>query len=339
MLSDLIKKLPKAELHVHLEGCLEPDQVLTFAKRNNVEIEHNSVEDIQKANAFDGLDQFLSVMAKNSATIKTEQDVYDIAFGYLRRAAEDNIVHAEMACSPQGPAQRGVPYEAVLEGIVGAFRDAKAAFGITGGPILACLRHRPADEAHDMLQKFGPKYRDDIIAIGLHGAENGFPPAPFEKCFALGRSFGWKAVAHAGEEGPPDYIWQALDVLKVDRIDHGVGCSVDEKLVDHLRDKGTPLTVCPLSNIHLKVFDSLEEHNFRELLDAGLNVSLHTDDPSYFDGYLSNHYQILLDNDLLDAETLQVVQKNAFASSFMIPERKAALMAESDRLIEEAMAG
>ena len=338
MNSELLQRLPKTELHVHLEGCLEPEQVLEFAERNKIRLEYQSVEEIREANSFDGLAQFVSVMSRNSATIQTERDIYEIAYGYLKRASEDNIVHAEMAFSPQGPAQRGVPYEAVFDGLISAFSDAKSDFGITGGPILACLRHRPAAEAYYMLRTYGPKYRDDILAVGLHGAEKGFPPEPFKECFVLGRSFGWKAVAHAGEEGPVDYIWQAIDILRVDRIDHGVGCAVDPELVRRLEQDNTPLTVCPLSNIHLKVFPTLKDHNFRDLMKKGLNVSLHTDDPSYFNGYLSNHYQILAEEGLLDIEHLRQAQRNAFASAFMEPERQMAFSRMSDSVINAFVA-
>ena len=336
MHDDLYQRIPKAELHVHLEGCLEPEQVLTFARRNAIALAQTTVEDIRRLNRFDGLSQFLAIMAMNSASIRTEADIYDIAFGYLSRAYQENIVHAEMAFSPQGPAQRGVPHEAVFEGLIAAFRDAKEAYGITGGPILACLRHRPSDEALDMLRTYGPKYRDDILAIGLHGAEDGFPPAMFEDCFELGRSFGWHAVAHAGEEGPSEYIWQAIDTLQVDRIDHGVGCLDDLALVERLRNDRTPMTVCPLSNVHLKVFKSLEEHNFHQLLAAGLNISLHTDDPAYFNGYLSEHYRLLSRAGLLDMDTLRTVQRNAFASAFMDPTKMEAMTRQSDELITAA---
>lgn len=333
MTQDFLLALPKTELHVHLEGCLEPHQALAFAQRNGIDFKHRTVEEIVEANRFSGLAEFVAVMQQNSMTICTEQDIYDVAFGYLRSAHEDNIVHAELAFSPQGAAQRGVPYEAVFDGVIAAYRDARRDFGMTGGPILACLRHRPPEEALHMLNTYGPNYRDDILAIGLHGAENGFAPAPFKVCFELARSFGWHAVAHAGEEGPVDYIHQALRELRVERIDHGVGCEADKNLVGELAERGIPLTVCPLSNIHLKVFDSLENHNFLRLLDKGLNVSLHTDDPSYFDGYLSNHYRLLMERRLLDFDTLAAVQENAFRSAFMPQEVKARYIAQSNQII------
>ena len=287
-----------------------------------------------EANRFSGLAEFVAVMQQNSMTICTERDVYELAFGYLRRAHEDNIVHAELAFSPQGSAQRGVPYEAAFDGVVAAFGDARREFGITGGPILACLRHRPPEEALHMLNTYGPKYRDDIISVGLHGAENGFPPAPFKACFELARSFGWHAVAHAGEEGPVDYIRQAVWELNVDRIDHGVGCEADESLMDELVKRDMPLTVCPLSNVHLKVFDGLERHNFPRLLERGLNVSLHTDDPSYFDSHLSNHYRILMERGLLDLDGLATVQENAFRSAFMPQDTKRRFIDQSHRAID-----
>lgn len=335
MTHDFLLTLPKTELHVHLEGCLEPHQALAFAQRNGIDFKHRTVDQIVEANRFSGLAEFVAVMQQNSMTICTEQDVYDVAFGYLRRAHEDNTVHAELAFSPQGSAQRGVPYEAVFNGVIAAYHDAHRDFGMTGGPILACLRHRPSEEALHMLNTYGPKYRDDIISVGLHGAENGFAPAPFKACFELARSFGWQAVAHAGEEGPVDYIHQALWELGVDRIDHGVGCEVDESLVSELAERGMPLTVCPLSNIHLKVFDTLEHHNFPRLLKKGLNVSLHTDDPSYFDGHLSNHYRILMEQGLLDLDMLARVQENAFRSAFMPADTKERFIDQSNRTIDE----
>ncbi|SEB49582.1 adenosine deaminase [Nitratireductor aquibiodomus] len=334
MNADIFKEIPKTELHVHLEGCLEPEQVIRFSARNNVKLEQETLERLRTEYTFDGLNDFVSVMGRNSATIQTEEDIYEIAFGYLKRAAEDNIVHAEMAFSPQGPAQRGVPYEAAFNGIISAFKDAYRDFGITGGPILACLRHRPVGEALAMLKKYARTYRDDVLAIGLHGAELGYPPGLFEECFAYARTMGWKAVAHAGEEGPADYIWQAIDILQVDRIDHGVQCEVDDRLVERLAETATPLTVCPLSNIHLKVFRELAEHNFLRLLDRGLNVSIHTDDPAYFNGYLSEHYRILHEAGVLDEATLALVQRNAFRSAFMDRERSSQLINASDQMSE-----
>lgn len=332
MNADIFKQIPKTELHVHLEGCLEPEQVVRFASRNNVRLERETLDRLRTGYTFDGLNDFVSVMARNSATIQTEEDIYEIAFGYLKRAAEDNIVHAEMAFSPQGPAQRGVPYEAAFNGIISAFKDAHRSFGMTGGPILACLRHRPVGEALAMLEKYARTYRDDVLAIGLHGAEIGYPPGLFEECFAYARTMGWKAVAHAGEEGPADYIWQAIDILQVDRIDHGVQCEFDDRLIERLVETATPLTVCPLSNIHLKVFRELAEHNFLRLLDRGLNVSIHTDDPAYFNGYLSEHYRILHEAGILDGATLALVQRNAFRSAFMDRERSSQLINASDQI-------
>lgn len=339
LLNGLIDKLPKAELHVHLEGCLEPELVLEFADRNGLDLGYENSDELRKANRFTNLLEFLDVMQRNSATICTARDVYDLASFYLRRAHENNIVHAEMACSPQGPALRGVPYEAVLDGIVAAFRDARSNLGITGGPILACLRHRPPEEGLAMIERYGRKYRDDIIAIGLHGAERGNPPSLYERSFSLAREYGWKAVAHAGEDGPPDYIRQAIDILRVDRIDHGVLCESDRDLVTELRDRNIGLTVCPMSNVALGLFASVDRHNLRRLLRKGLNVSLHTDDPAYFGGYLNSHYKTVIERQHLSVHDLKQLQINSFASACMPEDMRAKYIAKNINLLNDVSKG
>ncbi|MBO6716571.1 MAG: adenosine deaminase [Rhizobiaceae bacterium] len=318
-----IENLPKAELHVHLEGCLEPEMALAFARRNKIDFPHLTVEEIRKTYKFRDLPDFVRIMQMNSVTLVTELDFYELAYGYLKRAHEDNVVHAEMAMSPQGPMSRGVPYERVVESVIAAFEDARNDFGITGGVVLACLRQVDPEDGLRMLARLSP-YRDKILALGLHGPEAGFPPAPFERHFAIARDMGWRTVAHAGEEGPPEYILQALDILKVDRIDHGVACSQNTNLMERLCEEQVPLTVCPISNVLLKVFPSLEEHNLPELLTTGLNVSLHSDDPAYFDGYLNQHLATLIEAGLLSPDELGQVCMNSFRSSFLDEQTKQA---------------
>jgi adenosine deaminase len=321
-----VSGLPTAELHVHLEGCLEPEMALAFARRNGVAYPFGSVDEIVAGRRFEGLADFVRVMQTHSVTLVREADFYELTLGYLSRARQENILHAEMAMSPQGARARGLHYETMLEPVIAAFEDARRDLGITGGPIVACLRHFDPDDGFAMMRALKP-YRDRILALGLHGPEAGYPPAPFARHFDAARDWGWRTVAHAGEEGPPEYIRQALDLLKVDRIDHGVACQRDDGLVRRLAEEAVPLTVCPHSNVSLGIFPSLKAHNLPALLSAGLNVSVHSDDPAYFGGYLGRHMDDLVRGGLVTIEDARRMCGNAIRSSFADRERKDALVA------------
>lgn len=320
-----IAELPKVELHVHLEGCLEPEMALRFARRNGADFPYYSVDEVREASQFNDLPSFVKAIAANTKTLKTVDDHYELARTYLERIQGENVVHVELAMSPQGIMMRGLEVAPCIQAIASAFQEARKDFGLTGGIIAGIMRHRPPEEALDMLSLLR-SCADDILAIGLHGAESGYEPALFERHFELARSEGWHCVAHAGEDGPASYIWQALDVLKAERIDHGVRADEDPELVRRLAQEQIPLTVCPVSNVYLNVVPKLEDHNIAQLLRGGLAVSLHSDDPAFFGGYLSDHFeQTALSLDLSFAEIAQL-NRNAISAAFVDAHRKQQLM-------------
>lgn len=333
-LDALIRQLPKAELHLHIEGTLEPELMMALAKRNDLELPYGSVEEIRDAYDFSDLQSFLDLYHIGTQVLKTEQDFYDMTWAYLTRVNRDNVKHVELFTDTQTHTDRGIATQTVIDGIDRALRDGEQQLGITGVQILCFLRHLSEDQAQEALDAALP-FKDKIRAIGLASSELGHPPSKFERVFARARSEGFTTVAHAGEEGPPDYIWEALDALKVVRIDHGVRCLEDPKLVARLREEQIPLTVCPLSNIALCVFDSMEQHNFRELLKAGLCVTINSDDPAYFGGYMNDNYlatQKALD---LSASELISVTRNAFSAAFMPSDARDRHLAELDLLERE----
>jgi adenosine deaminase len=331
----LIDRLPKAELHIHVEGSIEPDMVLALAERNGLDFPHKSKAGLLATYEFANLAGFSAVYASNSCALRTERDFYDLTYSYMRRVREDNVIHAEIAFAPQGASHRNVAPEIALEGVLAAMDDAKAAFGMTGGVIIGCQRHRGAEAGLNMLRRMKP-YRDRIMALGLASLEVGHPPRLFLRVFEEARDLGWKTVAHAGEEGPPEYIWEALDILKVDRIDHGVRCEEDPRLVRRLAEEQVPLTVCPLSNIYLKVFPALREHNIARLLRAGLLVTVNSDDPPYFGGYVNANYAAC--RDVLDLSDEEIIQlgRNSFIASFLPEEQKCNYLARIDRIVGAA---
>lgn len=319
----LIESLPKAELHVHLEGTLEPESMLTFAERNRISIPYDDVDDIRRAYEFEDLSSFLDVYYAGMSVLATEQDFYDLTWSYLTRAAMENIVHVEPFFDPQAHLSRGVPFGVVLAGILLALQDAEADFGITYRLIMCFLRDQPADEALHVLET-ARLYGHRISGVGLDSAEAGFPPGPFASVFAQAASLGLHRVAHAGEEGPASYITDALDLLGAERIDHGVRCLEDPVLVDRLVREQVPLTVCPLSNVKLRVFDSLAEHPLRRMLEAGLLVTVNSDDPAYFGGYLCENYRAMHASGGLTREDVITLAKNSFRASFLPDEEKLA---------------
>lgn len=289
-----LKALPKAELHLHLEGALEPELMFALARRNGIELPWSDVDVLRQAYSFNNLQEFLDLYYQGANVLRTEQDFYDLTWAYLQKCQAQGVVHVEPFYDPQTHTERGIPFEAAINGISGAMRDGREQLGITGGLILSFLRHLSEDDAFRTLEQAMP-FRDQFFAVGLDSAEQGHPPSKFERVFAKARSEGFLAVAHAGEEGPPEYIWQALDLLKVNRIDHGVRAAEDPKLLDRLADEQIPLTVCPLSNIKLRVFQDMTHHNILDLLEQGLKVTVNSDDPSYFDGYVLENFVALRD--------------------------------------------
>ena len=289
-----LKALPKAELHLHLEGALEPELMFALARRNGIELPWSDVDVLRQAYSFNNLQEFLDLYYQGANVLRTEQDFYDLTWAYLQKCQAQGVVHVEPFYDPQTHTERGIPFEAAINGISGAMRDGREQLGITGGLILSFLRHLSEDDAFRTLEQAMP-FRDQFFAVGLDSAEQGHPPSKFERVFAKARSEGFLAVAHAGEEGPPEYIWQALDLLKVNRIDHGVRAAEYPKLLDRLADEQIPLTVCPLSNIKLRVFQDMTHHNILDLLEQGLQVTVNSDDPSYFDGYVLENFVALRD--------------------------------------------
>lgn len=320
-----LEKLPKAELHIHIEGSIEPEMMLAIGRRNNVPLPFPDVEAVRAAYRFQNLQSFLDIYYQSAQVLQTEQDFYDITWAYLQRCHEQNVLHVEPFFDPQTHTDRGIPFRSVISGIVRALKDGRANLGISSHLIMCFLRHLSPDDAMKTLEQALP-FKEDIIAVGLDSSESGYPPVLFQKVFERALDNGWLTVAHAGEEGPPEYIRQALDLLKVKRIDHGVRCAEDHALVERLKMEQIPLTVCPLSNIKLRVFDRMENHNILALLDQGLNVTVNSDDPAYFGGYMNENY-IALHNDLqMDRRQAVQLAKNSFEASFAGSERKKYLL-------------
>jgi len=312
----LLRTMPKAELHLHIEGSLEPELIFRLAQRNGVALPYRDVEALRAAYAFSDLQSFLDIYYAGASVLLTEQDFFDMAWAYFERAAADNVVHAEVFFDPQTHTERGVPMETVIVGLEHACRRAHAEFGLSAKLILCFLRHLSEESAFATLQQALP-YRHHFVGVGLDSSERGHPPEKFARVFARCRELGLHVVAHAGEEGPPAYIESALDVLKVERIDHGVRCVESPALVQRLAASRMPLTVCPLSNVKLCVFESLAEHNLKALLDAGLCVTVNSDDPAYFGGYVNDNFlQTFAALPTLTARDAWQLAANSFEASF-----------------------
>lgn len=333
-LKSLIHALPKAELHLHIEGTFDPELMFEIARRNNVSLPYGSVDEIRAAYDFENLQSFLDLYYAGAAVLQTRRDFYDLTWAYLEKMGNENVRHVEIFFDPQTHTDRGVDFAEVIEGIDGALGDARAKLGITSKLILCFLRHLSEEAAFDTLEQALP-YRDRIAAVGLDSAELGNPPARFENVFKACREEGFPAVAHAGEEGPPEYIWEALDLLQARRIDHGVQCTKDPRLVERLRDEQVPLTVCPLSNVKLRVFDRLEDHNLKELMNAGLHVMINSDDPAYFGGYLEQNYADTAAALGLGRDDIVQLAKSSFTASFLSEDEKRGHLAEVDRVARE----
>ena len=289
---DWLNALPKAELHMHLEGSLEPELMFQLAQRNRIQLPWDNVETLRSAYAFNNLQEFLDIYYQGANVLQTEQDFYDLTWAYLKKCEEQNVLHVEPFFDPQTHTERGIPMEVAITGISEALADARDMLGISSGLILSFLRHLSEEDAFATLQQAMP-FRDLFFAVGLDSSEMGHPPSKFTQVFAKARAEGLLAVAHAGEEGPPEYVWQALDLLKVSRIDHGVRAWEDPRLVARLIEEQIPLTVCPLSNTKLRVYQDMSEHPILEMLEQGVMVTVNSDDPAYFGGYLTENFQAL----------------------------------------------
>ena len=329
-LTDLLERLPKAELHVHIEGTLEPELMLRLAERNRVPLRFATVEEVRAAYRFEDLQSFLDLYYQGSRVLLEEEDFHDLTLAYLRRARRDNVVHAEIFFDPQSHTRRGVRFEAVIDGIRGALETGESEIGITSRLILCFLRDLSAEDAMETLERALP-YREAVCGVGLDSAEVGHPPSKFAAVFERAREEGFLTVAHAGEEGPPEYIWEALDLLHARRIDHGVRCLEDERLVARLRLEQTPLTVCPLSNVKLRVFDRIEDHSIGRLVDAGLCVTVNSDDPAYFGGYINDNFRAIRDAHGIDDEQILRLVRNSFTASFLGEKEVTAHLAALDR--------
>ena len=320
-LLEFIKKSPKAELHLHIEGTLEPEQMLELAKRNNIQVPFVNVNEVKSAYNFSNLESFLKIFYQGSKVLIKEQDFFDLTWAYALKCKENNVVHTEIFFDPQTHVNRGINFDTVINGIYKALQKANKEFDLTSKIIMCFLRHLDEASGFKMLDQ-ALLHKDKIVGVGIDSSELGNPPRKFEKLFKKAIEKGFLPVAHAGEEGPPEYIWEALNLLKVKRIDHGVQCLKDEKLVQKLRDSQIPLTVCPLSNIKLRVFNNLEEHNLKKMLDKGLMVMVNSDDPAYFGGYINKNLiecQTALNLSGKDVKALII---NSFKSSFLEEEKK-----------------
>lgn len=330
MTSDLapfIAGLPKAELHLHIEGSLEPELMFELAQRNNIAIPYASVEAVRAAYSFSNLQDFLDIYYAGADVLRTEQDFHDLALAYFRRATADNVRHAEIFFDPQTHTDRGIPFQVVADGLMSGMATAKADLNVSAGLILCFLRHLDEDAAFATLKAAEP-WLGRIVGVGLDSSEVGHPPSKFQRVFEAAGSLGLKRLAHAGEEGPPDYVWQALDLLKIDRMDHGNRSMEDPALVARLAAEGMTLTVCPLSNHKLCVVDDLADHPVPEMLAQGLHVTLNSDDPAYFGGYVNSNYQALVDHAGLTRDQIVRVAVNSFEGSFLPDAEKAAFVAE-----------
>ena len=337
-MEDFIRGMPKVELHLHIEGSLEPELLFDLGERNNVPLRFNSVDEVRAAYDFTDLQSFLDIYYEGASVLLKEQDFYDMTWAYLLRAHADNVRHTEIFFDPQTHTDRGVPFETVVEGIHQALMAAESELGMSTRLIMCFLRHLSAEAAMTTLEQALP-FKDRIVAVGLDSSERGHPPSKFADVFLRAREEGFLTVAHAGEEGPPAYIREALDLLSVERIDHGVRCVEDPDLVARLRSEAMPLTVCPLSNVKLRVFDTMADHNLGALLELGLAATVNSDDPAYFGGYMTDNFLAVHRALELSREQYVTLTENAIAASFVDDERKAALLTELHAYASSVAAG
>lgn len=329
----LIQAMPKAELHMHIEGSLEPELIFALAQRNGVNLSYPSVEALRAAYAFTDLQSFLDIYYAGASVLLKEQDFHDMAWAYLTRCKQENILRTEMFFDPQTHTDRGVPFEVVIKGLTSACDRARAELGVSAALIMCFLRHLSEEAALETLEQALP-YKQYFIGVGLDSSERGHPPEKFARVFARCKELGLRLVAHAGEEGPAQYIYNALDILQVERIDHGVRCVEDPALVQRLAKEGMALTVCPLSNVKLCVFKKLSDHNLKSLLAQGVKVTINSDDPAYFGGYLNQNFLETAEALQLDAQALYTLARNSFEAAFASNDDKAAWIAQLDQTFE-----
>ncbi|MEC7289231.1 MAG: adenosine deaminase [Pseudomonadota bacterium] len=330
-LTRLISALPKAELHLHLEGSLEPEQLMQFAQRNNVDIPFKTLAEVKAAYNFSNLQDFLDIYYQGMSVLQTEADFHDLTDAYLQRCAADNVRHVEVFFDPQGHTERGLDFATPINGILAALDAATEKYGISYKLIMCFLRHLSEEAAFETLAQAEP-FLDRIHGVGLDSSEVGHPPSKFERVFAAAREKGLKLVAHAGEEGPPEYVYEALDLLKIDRIDHGNRLLEDEALITRVREAGLTLTVCPLSNLSLCVVDDLKDHPMKRMLELGLNATINSDDPAYFGGYVNQNYVETAAAVGLTREDIITLARNSFTGSFLSAEAQAVHLADIDRI-------
>lgn len=331
-LSAFIAALPKAELHLHIEGSLEPELMFALAKRNKVAIPFDNVEAVRAAYSFSRLQDFLDIYYAGAEVLRTELDFYELADAYFARAAADGVVHAEIFFDPQTHTDRGIPFQVLADGLLAAMRDAEGRHGLSSKLILCFLRHLDEDAAFATLKAAEP-WLDRIEGVGLDSSEVGHPPEKFARVFAAAGDLGLKRVAHAGEEGPPDYVWQALDILRIDRLDHGNRSLEDPALVRRLADEGMTLTVCPLSNHKLCVVDDMADHPLDRMLAQGLSATVNSDDPAYFGGYVADNYRAVAAARGLGKAELITLARNSFTGSFLDEGIKAAYLGQLDTFV------
>lgn len=329
----LLACMPKAELHIHIEGSLEPELIFALARRNGLSLPYASVEALKRAYAFSNLQSFLDIYYAGASVLITEQDFYDMASAYFVKAAQDRVLHAELFFDPQTHTARGVPMRTIVSGLHRACVDARAELGVSALLIMCFLRHLSEEAAFATLEEALP-FRDQIVGIGLDSGELGNPPEKFAKVFARCRQLGFRLVAHAGEEGPPAYVWTALDLLKVERIDHGVQSTRDAALMQRLARDRIALTVCPLSNLKLCVFPDLARHTLGQLLDAGIVATVNSDDPAYFGGYMNSNFTETFAALGLHAAQAYTLARNSFEASFIEPAAKQAYIRQLDECFE-----
>jgi adenosine deaminase len=329
---EFVRSLPKTELHVHIEGTLEPEMMFGLGERNGFDLPFESVDGVAEAYDFTNLQSFLDIYYQGAAVLQTPGDFYELMAAYLDRATADGVRHAEIFFDPQTHTARGIPFEVFMQGFREAIADARSGSGVTADLILCFLRHLSGEDAVATLVAAEP-HLDGVVAVGLDSSEVGNPPEPFSDAFHMARELGLKAVAHAGEEGPPEYVVGALDVLGVERIDHGVRSVEHPQLVERLRRDQIPLTLCPLSNVALKIFERVEDHVIKEMMDLGLLVSVNSDDPAYFGGYVPDNYSAVASAFGLSSVDLADLARNSIQSSFLDVERKRELAAEDDAVL------
>ncbi len=329
-MKNFISKLPKAELHLHIEGSLEPELMFALAQRNRIEIPYNSIEEVKEAYKFSCLQDFLNIYYSGASVLIQEEDFYDLTMAYLTKCNEENILHAEIMFDPQTHTQRGIAFETVINGIQKARNEAQEKWGISSFLIMSFLRHLSEDDAFVTLEQSLP-FKHLIKAVGLDSSEKGNPPSKFYKVFEASAKLGYVLLAHAGEEGPAEYVWEAIDGLKIVRIDHGNNCLTDEKLVNQIIQRDIALTVCPLSNLELKVVTDLKLHPLKTMLDKGIKATINSDDPAYFGGYLNQNFIASQEALNLSEADVVLLAKNSFEYSLLEENRKQELM----RLVED----